>query len=189
MRSPAPVLLLLALASGCSFQAQCGTARVDKAKTEALVKTLAEQVDTVTATSCPGDVKADVGARFECTATFGDGSTHAAVVTITAVDGSDVRADAVWKTPLFGARKRAEIEHSITQTVGAAGTLECKPGVHALITDQKLRCTIRGAEGPPAPVDVWYTTDDKVNWKLNPDDAAAPTTPPPAEAAPPAAAP
>jgi hypothetical protein len=182
MRSPVPVVVLLALASGCSFQAQCGGAKVDKAKTEALVKSLADEVDTVTATSCPADVKAEVGASFECTVTFADGSSHPAVVKVTAVDGMDVRADAVWKAPLFGARKRAEIEHSISQTVGAAGTLDCPPGVRAVTADQRIRCTIRGAEGPAAPVDIWYSADDKFNWKLNPDEPPAAPPAPPAEA-------
>jgi hypothetical protein len=176
MRSPVPAITLLVLASSCSFQAQCGGARVDQAKTEALVKQLAEQVDTVTATRCPGDVEAKVGATFECTATFADGSTHASVVKLTHVEGNDVRADATWKTPLFGARKRAEIEHSISQTIGVAGSLDCKPGVLALVPDQKLRCTVKGPTDQ-APIDIWYTTDDKINWKINPDE-------PPAEAPP-----
>jgi hypothetical protein len=179
MFRPAPALLLV-LVTGCSFQAQCGTPRVDKAKTEALVTALAAAVDTVESATCPATVEAEVGASFECTVTFADDSRHVAVVKVTGVEGSDVRADATWKTPLFGGKKRAEIEHSISQTVGAAGTLTCPPGVQAVAVDQRIRCTIRGAEGPAAPVDIWYTADATFNWKLNPDEP--PAEAPPAEA-------
>jgi hypothetical protein len=171
-----PIVLVL-LACSCKFNVECGSgdAKVDQTRATALVKSLADQIDSATSVECPADVPATVGSAFDCTVTFPGGIRHTAVVTIKAVDKatSNVDATAAWRTPVFGARQRAILEKSMADKLGVKVELHCKDSVIALAADQRVRCAVRGAEGE-APVDVWDSGGGNLGWQINPDAPDSP---------------
>jgi hypothetical protein len=144
----------------------CGSdATVDPTKASTLVKRIADEVGPVTSIECPGDVQAVSGVGFECVATFVGGARHPATVTLTSIDGSDVRGAATWSAPLFGARQRADIQASITQKLGVAVAVQCKDEVMVLPVGERARCAARGAKGDVA-IDVWFEAGGDLGWAL-----------------------
>jgi hypothetical protein len=161
MRSPFLTLAMpaVALALGCSGPT------VDPTKANALVKRIADEVGPVSAIECPEHVAAVSGATFECVATFVGGSRQPAVVTLTSVEGPDVRGAAVWRTPLLGARQRADVAASMAEKLGVAVVVQCKDEVVVLPVGERARCVARGGAGDVA-VDVWFEPTGDLGWRL-----------------------
>ena len=92
-RSP-HVLRIAALASILALASGCGTASVDASDLEEQISSeLARQVgEAPEVVECPDDLDAEVGAEARCSLTD-SGTTLGVTVTVTEVDGSDVKFD------------------------------------------------------------------------------------------------
>jgi hypothetical protein len=161
MRSRSRCLALALMFAGSA----CSGPKVDRTKANVLVKRIADEVGGVTSIECPADVEAVSGVTFECMATFVGGARHPAVVTLTSVEGDDIRGAAVWRTPLFGPRQRADVGASIAAKLGVTVAVQCKDEVIELPVGERARCAARGKTGDVA-VDVWFDATGDLGWSL-----------------------
>jgi len=81
-------VMLLAL-SACGGTKSVAQADVEKQAGEELAKVVGQKPDKI---ECPGDLKAEVGTEMRCEL-FAGGESIGLTVTVTSVDGSDVKFD------------------------------------------------------------------------------------------------
>ncbi len=107
---------LLASAAGCSFSVgsspQVSKSDVAKQITSKMTDAAGNKPDTVT---CPGDLPAKVGAQLNCEMKVKD-QTYDVNVTVTSVNGSDVKYDMVEMVDKNQVAQR--ISEKLTQQVG-----------------------------------------------------------------------
>ena len=91
----APLICGAVLLAGCSASVSAGGNAVDKSEVEQqVVDQLAAKVgQRPKAVVCPGNLKAEQGTTMRCQLEADDGTTLGLTVTVTSVNGSDVKFD------------------------------------------------------------------------------------------------
>ena len=86
-----PLVCGALLAGGCSISTggnAVSKARIEQKVADRLAATVGQRPKAVT---CPGDLKAEQGTKMRCQLEAADGSKIGLTVTVTAVNGSDVK--------------------------------------------------------------------------------------------------
>ena len=169
----APMIAAAAAAlAACSFSASTGETTVSKAQVQDQIsEKVAEQAgskpDSVT---CPGDLKAEVGAALTCQVTGGSKKPYNVNVTVTSIDGKTVNFDIV---QTVGKEAVAEqISQQLTKQVGRAPESVTCPEDLKGDKGETLRCELTDS-GETYGIDVTVTSvsggDVKFDFKV--DDA------------------
>lgn len=143
----------LCVLAGCSFQASCGSKKLDMKKAQEFVSTkLAEDVGEKPANvTCPESVKIEKGTTFECTAEFG--ATKATVVMTQEDDEGFVKITSVTGI-LIGKKAEAAIAEQLGKRFNAHFTVDCGAPVRAATAGDRFTCSAKDAAGKGGPVTV-----------------------------------
>jgi hypothetical protein len=179
-----PVLSSFALCvlAGCSFQASCGSKKLDMKKAKEFVASgLTQDVgEKPTNVICPDEVKAEKGKTFECTAEFG--TVKATVVLNQDDDQGNVTVAAV-KGLIVGKKAEAVLVEQLGKRFNAHFTVDCGARVRPATPGDTFTCTAKDEEGKGGPVTVTVKdVEGNVRFELGAPEAPAaepaPATPP-----------
>lgn len=150
---PALPSFALCVLAGCSFQASCGSKKLDMKKAQEFVSTkLAEDVgEKPTNVTCPESVKIEKGKTFECTADFG--AAKATVVMSQEDDEGFVKVTSVTGI-LIGKKAEAAIAERLGKQFNAHFTVDCGAPVRAATAGDSFTCTANDGAGKGGPVTV-----------------------------------
>lgn len=138
---------------GCTFNASCNAGRhLNMKNAEALVeKSVAADTKLEAKATCPKEVKAEKGARFDCQVVVG-GVT--ATVTLEQKDDKSY----VEVVAVSGLLVTAKLEAVIVERLGKQSTakieVDCGPRVRASTPGDSFQCHARDAAGATADVEV-----------------------------------
>lgn len=160
--------LALAFVTACSFQASCGGKKIDTDKVTGFVaNNLEEQTGEKPVTTCPASIDVKQGAKFECTAKFGDAS--AKVVIVQKDDAGTVVVDAITGI-LVSKRLEAQVAEGVGKQLNLHVEANCGPRVRPAVVGAKFQCDVKDAKGSTAKVDIDVkTVEGAVDWRLVPN--------------------
>ena len=153
--------------AGCSFQASCGGKSLNMENAKKFVSTTleADVGKAPTTVSCPEKVKIEKGAKFACTADYGNG----AMATVEITQNDDQGNVTMSKISGILVAKRAEeaIAKMIGEQANVHVTAECGERVHPAKAGATIMCTAKDANGQTAQVEVLVKdTDGNVSMKV-----------------------
>lgn len=177
------LLVLLAFAGGCSFQASCGDKKLDMKKGAAQLEAVVEKeagvpVDKV---DCPKDVKIKAGDIFDCSVVLG-GVAGAYRITQTDDKGNiNYKLHEGW---VLSHKLEPQIAEMLKKQTTVDAKVDCGERVRASKIDTRFECRATAPNGDVLLVGLTVTdtnggVDIKILGKAGPPaNGGAPPTPP-----------
>jgi len=164
MIRPAASTIVLAFLVGCSFNASCGSRKLDTKKAEEELAAALERLAKMPAkVECPPDVKIKKDDVFDCSITMGDAK---GTYRVTQTDDKGNIAFEMVEYFLMSAQIEEAIVGMLKEKTGVTGRVDCGPRVRVSTPGTSFFCTAVDDQGKKLKVSV-DVKDAKGNVRFN----------------------